>query len=156
MEGMYMTCSGFRRPHAHTAHTLHTIGGADSGTAGSAKQADRSSGTGLELVLVRYQSTALLPIWPSNQHPVVERATRPHLLPATSPTTLQLGLLTVVRMNDLHRAAIDGSIERTVTILSQDSIDIDEINEDGVTPLMLAVMNNHAPVVLSTWEPMCR
>ncbi|CAM9815068.1 unnamed protein product [Pylaiella littoralis] len=51
-------------------------------------------------------------------------------------------------LNKLHMAAMDGSVERTLSLLSNGSIDIDEgSSPEGWTPLMLASIKGHAPVV---------
>ena len=50
------------------------------------------------------------------------------------------------RTNDLHRAAAEGSTERTVDSLS-DGIGVDEADPAGRTPLMLAAENGYARVV---------
>ncbi len=49
--------------------------------------------------------------------------------------------------NDLHRAAIDGSIQRTVALLSRGSLDINQGAPDGVTALMLGAAQGHVSIV---------
>ena len=49
-------------------------------------------------------------------------------------------------LNALHQAARDGSIERTVALLSSGSIDVDRGNPQGDTPLMFAAMNDFLPI----------
>ena len=49
--------------------------------------------------------------------------------------------------NDLHLAARDGSIERTIALLSRGSLDIDQRTpEEGYTPLMVAAMNRKSSI----------
>lgn len=50
-------------------------------------------------------------------------------------------------MNALHAAATDGSVDRTVAIISNGRIDIDQGSPEGITPLMCATVDGHAPVV---------
>ncbi len=50
-------------------------------------------------------------------------------------------------LNELHKAARDGSTERLVTLLSDGSIDIDQGDEHGGTPLILASYNNRSGIV---------
>lgn len=54
-------------------------------------------------------------------------------------------------LNPLHRAATDGSVERTIAIISKGkgkgSIDINQGTPQGYTPLMLASLQGHGPVV---------
>lgn len=49
--------------------------------------------------------------------------------------------------NELHNAASEGSIKRAVALLSNGSIDIDEGNQKGFTPLMLATGKGHAHII---------
>ena len=49
-------------------------------------------------------------------------------------------------LNELHNAVKDGSIERTLPILSGGSIDIDQGSPDGTTPLMLAALHGHSRI----------
>eukprot|EP00752_Nemacystus_decipiens_P003635 g3350.t1 len=49
--------------------------------------------------------------------------------------------------NDLIRAACDGSAERTLALLSEGSIDIDQGGPEGWTPLICAVGKNYARIV---------
>ena len=48
--------------------------------------------------------------------------------------------------NELHRAAEAGSAERTVALLSGGSIDIDQQDPKGATPLMITAIHGHSPV----------
>ncbi len=48
--------------------------------------------------------------------------------------------------NALHTAAVGGSTERTVALLSARTIDIDQANEEGQTPLMLASLFGRSSV----------
>lgn len=61
-------------------------------------------------------------------------------------------------MNELHHAAEDGSVERTLAVLSMGVIDIDRRDVAGTafTPLMFASYNGHSRVVriLLNREPM--
>ncbi|CAM9484934.1 unnamed protein product, partial [Scytosiphon promiscuus] len=50
--------------------------------------------------------------------------------------------------NSLHNAAKDGSAERTTALLSRGSIDIDEGDPDGWTPLIFAAGMGHSRVVV--------
>ncbi|CAN0527767.1 unnamed protein product, partial [Ectocarpus sp. 12 AP-2014] len=52
-----------------------------------------------------------------------------------------------VVINKLHEAARDGSTWLTAAILSTGSIDIDERDSSGGTPLMHAICNDHPSVV---------
>ncbi len=49
--------------------------------------------------------------------------------------------------NDLHRAAYDGSIKRTVALLSSGSLDVNQGTPHGYTALMLGAANGHADIV---------
>lgn len=49
--------------------------------------------------------------------------------------------------NDLQRAAFDGSAERTAALLSKASIDVNEPNTKGFTPLIMASQEGHHHVV---------
>lgn len=49
--------------------------------------------------------------------------------------------------NDLHRAARAGSIGGTIGVLASGSIDIDQRDPEGWTPLMFASSNNYPSVV---------
>lgn len=50
--------------------------------------------------------------------------------------------------NGLHRAAKDGSAERTLSLLSSGLIDIDQGDSDGWTPLLFAAGMGHSRVVV--------
>ncbi len=50
-------------------------------------------------------------------------------------------------MNELHEAAVLGSVERTAALLSSGSFDIDGCDEGGRTPLMMASIFGHSHVV---------
>ncbi|CAN0135695.1 unnamed protein product [Pylaiella littoralis] len=50
-------------------------------------------------------------------------------------------------MNELHGAALCGSVKRVEAILSSASIPIDQGDPRGGTPLMYATLKDHAPVV---------
>lgn len=50
-------------------------------------------------------------------------------------------------LNDLHNAACCGSAQRTLAVLSRGTIDIDQGDHEGVTPLMYASITGHARVV---------
>lgn len=50
-------------------------------------------------------------------------------------------------LNDLHNAACCGSAQRTLAVLSRGTIDIDQGDHEGVTPLMYASIRGHARVV---------
>ena len=49
-------------------------------------------------------------------------------------------------INDLHHAAYRGSVEATLAVLSRRSIDINEGDPDGFTPLMFAAQDGYSPV----------
>eukprot|EP00903_Cladosiphon_okamuranus_P013956 g12978.t1 len=49
-------------------------------------------------------------------------------------------------MGDLHKAAFVGSVERTISLLSEGSIGIDELDKHGQTPLMDAAIQGHVTV----------
>eukprot|EP00752_Nemacystus_decipiens_P005121 g4646.t1 len=49
--------------------------------------------------------------------------------------------------NELHHAADDGLIDRTVALLSRGAIDIEAATLQGLTPLMLAAFRGHARIV---------
>ena len=49
--------------------------------------------------------------------------------------------------NDLHHGILGGSTEILVALLSDESIDIDQVGENGLTPLMLASLRGHSPAV---------
>lgn len=49
-------------------------------------------------------------------------------------------------VNDLHRAACRGSTARIIALLSSGSINIDQGDPDGNTPLMFAAQEGHSPV----------
>lgn len=49
--------------------------------------------------------------------------------------------------NELHLATRAGSIERTVALLSDGSVDIDQGTPEGYTPLMLTTANGHVHIV---------
>lgn len=51
-------------------------------------------------------------------------------------------------MNELYRAARDGSTERTIAVLARGAVDIDQAgNHRGVTPLMSASLDGHVRIV---------
>eukprot|EP00752_Nemacystus_decipiens_P011677 g10364.t1 len=50
-------------------------------------------------------------------------------------------------INKLHEAAYDGCAERTTALLSRGSIDINEGNPSGFTPLIFAAQDGHSRVV---------
>lgn len=50
-------------------------------------------------------------------------------------------------LNELHHSAMRGSTERTIALLSKGSINIDQGDPRGVTPLMVAAERNHSRVV---------
>lgn len=49
--------------------------------------------------------------------------------------------------SDLHKVAVDGDVERVVTLLDGGDIQIDLEDDRGNTPLYMAVQNNHFQVV---------
>lgn len=51
------------------------------------------------------------------------------------------------RENELHRTVGCGSIEGTISLLSSGSIDIDQGDPKGVTPLMISAAHGHSRVV---------
>lgn len=50
-------------------------------------------------------------------------------------------------INELHVAAMDGSTECVLALLSRGSIDIDQGTPRGCTPLMVAAQEGHSGVV---------
>ncbi|CAN0086156.1 unnamed protein product [Scytosiphon promiscuus] len=51
------------------------------------------------------------------------------------------------KKNKLHDAVLDGSVKRTVRLLSEGSFDIDEVDAGGCSPLMAAASVGHARVM---------
>ena len=49
-------------------------------------------------------------------------------------------------LNDLHTAALRGSTEATIALLSTGSVNIDQVDPDGLTPLMYSVQRNNSLV----------
>ncbi|CAC5368801.1 unnamed protein product [Mytilus coruscus] len=54
---------------------------------------------------------------------------------------------TATSKSDLHKAAVDGDVERVATLLKGDDVQIDLEDDRGNTPLYMAVQNNHFQVV---------
>lgn len=54
--------------------------------------------------------------------------------------------------NDLQRAAFDGSAKLTAALLSKASIDINEPNDEGFTPLIMASQEGHHRIVAMLLE----
>lgn len=50
-------------------------------------------------------------------------------------------------MNELHHAARDGSIERTIAVLARGVIDIDDGDRKGYTALMFAAFFDYSQIV---------
>lgn len=51
------------------------------------------------------------------------------------------------RPTQLHRAALEGSIERILVVLATGSVDIDQGDADGMTPLMMAAVMGYSHIV---------
>ncbi|CAN0560934.1 unnamed protein product, partial [Ectocarpus sp. 12 AP-2014] len=52
----------------------------------------------------------------------------------------------------LHGAVVEGSIERTLAVLATGSVDIDQGNAEGLTPLMMASMMGYSHIVKTLLE----
>lgn len=49
--------------------------------------------------------------------------------------------------NELHLAVLAGSIERTLAVLATGSVDIDQGDAEGATPLMMAAVKGNTHIV---------
>ncbi|CAM9577081.1 unnamed protein product, partial [Ectocarpus fasciculatus] len=52
-----------------------------------------------------------------------------------------------LEINELHHAVLAGSIERTLAVLATGSVDIDQGDAGGVTPLIMAAIRGHSHVM---------